>query len=147
MRLKRIPSALRARVVEQFTPSLTIDPQSFDLPFPPSVNGLTFNRESGGRGSTEEALQWKKDAGGLLNQQRPKAYTVRVDVCVYLEDSPRTKGDGDNRIKIVLDLLVAHRVIAGDEKKYVRRSCAEWSPETIGCRVSIRPAPMHAEVA
>lgn len=131
------------RVKEQFARSTTLEVQSIDLPLPPSTNSLYQNVKGKGRVRTMGYNAWLIAAGKVITSQRVKAYDVPVQVCVYLEDSPKTEGDADNRIKACLDLLVKHRVIAGDCKLHVRRACAEWSPETKGCRVSIRPAPGH----
>lgn len=134
----------RSRVKDQFARETTLEPQSFDLPFPPSVNASTFNRkesQGGGRALTDRAEQWVKDAGKELLRQKPKAYNVPVDIWVYLEDSGKLQ-DCSNFFKKIEDLLVDHRIIADDNSKYVRSTHQVWSPGTKGCRISIRPAPV-----
>jgi len=133
-----------SRVKDQFARATTLDPQEFYLPFPPSVNGSTFNlkpENGGGRALTDRAAQWVIDAGKELTRQKPKAYTVPVEIWIYLEE--RSGSDCSNFFKKVEDLLVAHRIIADDNSKFVRSTHQVWSPETKGCRVSIRPAALH----
>lgn len=106
------------------------------LPFPPSVNDMYLNNKGAGRGRkpSPEYRAWKNQAGWELKAQHAKAVGGIVEVRIDLDDSRR--GDADNRIKAVLDLLVEHRVLRGDSKKFVKRVSAGW--ETVaGCRVSI----------
>lgn len=140
--MRRLPAHLMKRVVPQFQRATTLDPQEFYLPFPPSTNKLTKNNRDGGRSVTREVEQWVRDAGMELNSQKPLAYEVPVQIWVYLEDT-HPSADCSNYLKKVEDLLVDHGIIKDDNAKYVRRVCSEWSPETKGCRVSIRPAPVH----
>lgn len=135
----------KSRIKDQFARATTLEPQSFDLPFPPSVNSSTFNRkesEGGGRALTDRAEAWVLEAGKELNRQKPKAYIVPVEIWVYLEEC-RPNADCSNYFKKVEDLLVSHRIIEDDNRKFVRSTHQVWSPETKGCRVSIRPAPSH----
>lgn len=128
----------------------TLDPQEIYLPFPPSTNSL-FRDPSDKerlRGDTRRKCTvpynaWKKDAGWELNNQKPKAHKGQVDVWIYLQDDDKRRSDCDNRSKAVLDLLVDHKVIEADDKRVVRSCHQVWSPATRGCRVSIRPAPVH----
>lgn len=107
-----------------------------ELPFPPSVNGMYFNRR-GGRTKTEEYKNWLNAAGLMLNRQKPRPVLFRASVSIDLDD--RRRGDADNRAKPVLDLLVSRGVLGGDSKKYVRRVSVGWE-KLDGCRVTIREA-------
>lgn len=131
------------RVKEQFARATTLDVQSIDLPFPPSTNSLYQNVKGKGRVKTMGYNAWLLAAGQEIVRQRLRAYDVPVEIWVYLEDSPRYTGDCSNRAKAAEDLLVKHKIIADDSKRYVRSCHQVWSPETKGCRVSIRPAPVH----
>lgn len=107
------------------------------LPFPPSVNNLYFNVQRRGRVETPEYLNWQDEAGWELKSQRPRKIEGRCIVSIDLDETRR--GDADNRSKAVLDLLVTHGIIGGDDKKYVRRVSIGWEP-IAGCRVVIQEA-------
>jgi hypothetical protein len=53
----------------------------------------------------------------------------------------RRKRDSDNYIKAILDLLVAHLVIEGDDSSIVRSHYVEWSEEGQPCTVIVQDAP------
>jgi Holliday junction resolvase RusA-like endonuclease len=108
-----------------------------DLPTPPSVNGLFFNR-TGGRSVTRRYKEWRVEAGYELIRQRPGRFLGPVAITLALHEPNRTS-DLDNRIKPVLDLLVEHQVIENDDSRYVRRLSAEWDNSVSGVRVSIEP--------
>jgi Holliday junction resolvase RusA-like endonuclease len=134
----------RSRVKEQApVVAFTYDPQEIYLPFPPSVNAMYRNVAGRGRAKSGVYRSWETAAGWDLNRQNPKRIKGPVILEIYLEDSPTTRGDADNRIKPISDFLVANRIIEGDQKKYVRRITVSWSENTRGCRVSIRPASLH----
>ncbi len=102
------------------------------LPFPPSVNNLFLNSRGRGRVLSPDYRAWKEQAGWQLKSQHPKPLGFRAFVQIDLDE--RRNGDADNRAKAVMDLLVEHRVLAGDTKKHVRRISIGWEnvPE---CRV------------
>ncbi len=104
------------------TPQITLR-----LPFPLSVNDLWLNRKKGvgrGRIPTSAYKQWKQDAGFMLNVQRPPKLEGRHRISIQIDQ--RRQGDADNRIKCVLDLLVLHKIIPGDQKKYVKGVSIDW---------------------
>lgn len=107
------------------------------LPFPPSVNNLHFNVKGRGRASTPDYRKWKEEAGWKLIHQKPPRITARVEIRIDLDDT--RQGDAANREKAVVDLLVAHKIIPGDSKKYVKRVSIGWEKIT-GCRVAIQTA-------
>lgn len=140
----------KGKAQPQFSRSITLEPQEIYLPFPPSTNGLFRNPTSDeiSRGDKKRKCTvgynaWKETAGWDLNRQSPKRVRGQVEVWIYLQDDDARKSDCDNRSKAVLDLLVDHQVIEADDKRVVRSCHQVWSPETRGCRVSIRPAPGH----
>ena len=71
----------------------------------------------------------------MLKSQKVKPFKGRVEVEIDLDD--RRQGDCDSRIKCVLDLLTAHKIIEDDRKKFVKSVKIEW--KTIEeCVVRIR---------
>lgn len=105
----------------------------FRLPFPPSVNNLFLNAGRK-RAATPDYSRWKDQAGWELKAQKLRPITSRCVIDIDLDDT--RQGDADNRSKAVLDLLVAHRIIPDDSKKYVKRVSSGWE-ELTGCRVRI----------
>lgn len=106
------------------------------LPLPPSVNELFVEARKGayrGRAPSPQYARWKDAAGKALEAHEwpevspPYAVSISVNI--------NHQGDIDNRIKAVLDLLVKHKVITGDQwinTLFVRRD------RTIdGCTVHI----------
>lgn len=129
------------------------------LPMPPSVNGMYRNAtqkaavraahtstppKRPGRFKTGEYTAWQKEAGQLLNMQRPGHIGGAVEVTIRLPRKPRKPGsraklDVDNRIKPVLDLLVLHGVM--DDDANVTRVVAEWfetDAKDASCEVRVR---------
>ncbi len=110
------------------------------LPFPPSVNDMYGNNKRGkgrGRYVMSDYVQWRADASACLYQQRVRPVLGRCVVYIDLDD--RRRGDCDNRIKPILDLLVKHGTLGGDSKKYVRRVSVGWE-KIDGCRVALGEA-------
>jgi len=84
------------------------------LPLPPSTNNMFINARNGkGRVISPTYRSWRKTAAKALTLSswdmpaRPYAITIRVNV--------NHQSDIDNRTKAVLDLLVEHKVIDGDQ--------------------------------
>ena len=109
-----------------------------ELPMPPSTNNL-FATVGKKRIRTVEYTAWAKEAGYLLNRQRPPLVAGKVSLLIEVEE-PKTARHQDctNRVKAVEDLLVSHRVIQGDDQRFVREVTARWAPVE-GCRVTVRP--------
>jgi Holliday junction resolvase RusA-like endonuclease len=144
--MKNLPAHLKHRVIPQFERAVSIEPVEVVIPMPPSVNAAYKNVIGKGRARTDRYHSWANIAGQELNKQKPKRMKGRVEVWIYLEDSDNRRSDCDNRSKAVLDLLVDHRVIEDDDKRFVRSCHQVWSETQKGCRVSIRPAPVHSSV-
>lgn len=86
------------------------------LPLPPSVNEMYRQAAfKGGRGRTitPKYAEWREKAADSLTLQSwdmpapPYGVTIRVNI--------DNRGDIDNRVKAVLDLLVKHGVLTGDQ--------------------------------
>jgi Holliday junction resolvase RusA-like endonuclease len=100
---------------------------------PPSVNGMFFNRAKGkGRGKTLAYRNWQRDAGIEIDTQErwhvPGKVVVRIKVGAG-------RGDVDNRIKAVLDLLVSRGRIEDD--KHVDFVSAERDASVTGASIVI----------
>lgn len=107
------------------------------LPFPPSVNEMFGNNKTGnGKGRYRTALyeDWLFEAGLQINHQKPGQFKQRAIVMIDLDD--RRQGDCGNREKAVTDLLVTHKVLRGDQKKYVKRVSIGWE-KVEGCKVKL----------
>ena len=108
------------------------------LPLPPSSNHLFAGKSHRYRSPEYDA--WRTDAGWELARQRPPHIVGRVSILIEVAE-PKTKRaqDVDNRTKALIDLLVTHGIIQGDDQRYVRRVTAEWSDLPDGVRVTITP--------
>lgn len=108
-----------------------------DLPFPPSVNALTFNAKRG-RAKTERYNKWLNAAGWELKRQKPGKVKGDYALWLYCERPDRRKRDIDNLVKPVSDLLVSHGVVEDDS------NAAEvhlyWCGPGKTCRVRIESA-------
>lgn len=111
------------------------------LPFPPSVNALY--RAVGGRSIlSAEYRAWKQEAGLVLAAQRPGKVPGRVAVTVELCAPDKRRRDADNAgLKAVLDLLVSHGVIEGDDSRFVRRAAVAWVDAGLPCTVKVEETP------
>ncbi len=105
-----------------------------ELPFPPSVNGLFFNRK-GGRTPTAEYQAWQKQAGWELVLQKPEPIKGPVSLMYTFEDG--RKADLGNLEKPVSDLLVKHGLIEDDGPKIVKTISLMFSDRVKGVRVKV----------
>jgi crossover junction endodeoxyribonuclease RusA len=96
-----------------------------DLPLPPSVNRLWRSNRGRVHRSAPYAA-WLKEPGWELVAQRPPHLTGGVSVSVSAGRPDKGRRDLDNiATKAVLDLLVAHQVIADDSM--VAKISATWA--------------------
>lgn len=107
-----------------------------DLPTPPSTNGL-FSTVGRKRVKNREYQSWLRTAGLeiVAQQQRPNAIKGRVAVDVQCVDG---RVDLDNRMKPLLDLLVLHGLIEGDDPEIVRDVRVRMVEPTV---CTVRPLP------
>lgn len=112
---------------------------TLDMPFPTSTNRLHGHRR-GHVYRTKDYEAWLKncDAWCLLKHQYPRQRIAGpFEIEILLDD--RRRGDGDNRIKAVLDWLQSREIIADD--KNCRHGSWEWvshEQAPCGCRVTVR---------
>ena len=80
---------------------------------PPSANNMFFNVKGRGRVISKDYAAWRVRAAEALTlaawDMPAKPYTVIIRLNID------HKSDIDNRVKPVLDLLVKHKVISGDQ--------------------------------
>lgn len=112
------------------------------LPMPPTTNNLYVNADKKrGKGRIRSApySAWVKEAGYRLNAQRPPLMAGKVALLIEVEE-PKTarRTDIGNKEKAVTDLLVSHRVIQGDDQRFVRQITLRWA-DVSGVRVTVRP--------
>lgn len=108
------------------------------LPFPPSANRLWRNFK--GRTVISEGYRlWKETAGWTLQAQRPQKHEGPVNIAIKLMMPDKRRRDIDNRIKPILDLLCAHRVIAGDDSRFVRSVSVSLAHGGPGAHVEVMP--------
>jgi Holliday junction resolvase RusA-like endonuclease len=108
------------------------------MPTPPSSNNL-FATVGKKRIRTVEYIQWAREAGYLLNRQRPPLMAGKVTLLIEVEN-PKTahRQDVANREKAVVDLLVSRGVIQGDDQRFVREIIMRWA-NVEGVKITIRP--------
>jgi crossover junction endodeoxyribonuclease RusA len=110
---------------------------TISLPFPPSANRLW----RAGRGRIYLAARykaWQKEAGWLLQSQRPQKHDGPVSIKIELTPPDKRRRDPDNRVKPLLDLLTAHQVIKDDSTDIVRVISVELDTDgEPGARIEI----------
>lgn len=109
----------------------------YELPYPPSVNGLFFNAPKGRR-KTIAYRNWLDAAGWQIVEQGRHSVHGYVSVSVALVKPDKRKRDLDNLMKPVLDLLVEMGVI--DDDSLVKRISVQWADSGPGCAVIIQQA-------
>lgn len=117
--------------------------QSFLLPWPPSVTGMW--RAIKGRNVLSERYRlWRAAASKALVAQKPKPVIGPVRVTIVLSPPDARGFDLDSRVKPILELLAANRIIDGDGHLTVRElnvSAADGfgSGRLSGARITILP--------
>jgi len=114
-----------------------------DLPFPPSANRLW--RYTGRCVIlTPEYLTWKREAWLAFRKQHPKMpptlKSFRIDIT--LDENRRSRCDGDNRIKPLIDFCQKINLVFDD--KDCDSGSWTWGPAPMGCRVSLSPSDVPA---
>lgn len=87
---------------------------------PPSTNGLYANVPGRGRVKSDRYRTWANAAGWDLAQYKGPRFDGAVNLTITIGKLP-SNADVSNRIKALEDLLVTHKIIAGDSIKHVRR--------------------------
>ena len=88
------------------------------LPLPPSVNAAYRNTRRG-RAKTAAYIEWLGSAGCYLIQQKEwKKHKIVGAYALDIQVHPDIKGDIDNRIKLISDLLVSIEVINDDRRAW-----------------------------
>jgi Holliday junction resolvase RusA-like endonuclease len=106
-----------------------------NLPKPPSVNGL-FPSNGKHRFRSAEYTAWIKEAGYALNLQKPPRMPGKVSILIEIEESAAL-ADCANYEKATVDLLVSHKIIQGDDRRYVRSNTQAWA-DVAGIKITIR---------
>jgi len=88
-----------------------------ELPMPPGVNNLYFNKPGVGRLKTHRYRRWRADAVRLGALQFPGRIVGRADVTIHLMAA---EGDTDAYAKPLIDAAKQIGIIADDGKRYVR---------------------------
>ena len=96
----------------------------FDLPLGPSVNQMFPGKER--RFKSREYRSWISEAGWHIRAMRPPPFRVEP-YSVLIRVPEKMRGDPDNRIKAVVDLLVRNSVTPDD--KHARSITVERHPE------------------
>jgi len=90
------------------------------IPVPPSVNHLHASAKGGRRYKTRLYRAWERDAAWEIRTQHPGHVIGKYALTLIL---PKIRGDIDNRLKPVLDLL--HRLgITPDDRHCVNARVA-----------------------
>lgn len=84
------------------------------LPVPPSVNAAWRNVARVGRVKTRDYARWQKGAILAIFAQVRADRRIEGNIAVRIDLPARTRGDLDNRLKPILDALVASRRIDDD---------------------------------
>jgi Holliday junction resolvase RusA-like endonuclease len=84
---------------------------------------------------------WVAAAGTEIMIQKQRVTLGKVGISVQLCPPDKRRRDLDNvGFKAIIDLLVKHGLIEGDDSRYVRSLRADWVDEGHPCVVTIKPA-------
>lgn len=109
----------------------------YELPYPPSVNGLFFNA-SKGRVKTDAYRAWRKAGGEAITVQGRKHVHGAVSLSVALVRPDKRRRDLSNTLKAIEDLLVEMQVIEDDS--LVARLSVQWVQSGPACVVLVQEA-------
>ena len=110
------------------------------FPFPPSANSIWRTIRKGVTLS-KAYRQWIEEAGLEIALQHPPQTLGRVRVVIEIALSDFRRRDIDNRIKPVMDLIVKHHLIQGDDHRYVQEVTARWINAGHPCTVTVESVP------
>jgi crossover junction endodeoxyribonuclease RusA len=121
-----------------------IVPIYFELPHPPSVNGIWRGGKGGRHYLSAKYKAWREAAGLIVNTQaRGKRIEGPFAVEIQAKRPDKRKRDIDNICKPVLDLLSAMGVTPDDSECQMLH--AEWVERGDGIRVAVRPTKRWGE--
>lgn len=103
---------------------------SLELTLPPSINRAYRNVQGRGRVATDDLKNWKRNAGWEIHLARCGRVTGPYTLSILVPSTMR--GDVDNRIKAISDILVAHTVTP-DDRMAKRMSVERSSDVRRGC--------------
>ena len=122
-----------------------ISPLYFELPYPPSVNGI-WRHGQGSFYKSKNYRTWERDAGWALKEQaKGKRVAGPFAVQIDLTRPDKRKRDLDNTIKVILDLLKNLHVTDDDSECQMIE--AKWVSVGIGVRIAVRPCTRWAVAA
>jgi crossover junction endodeoxyribonuclease RusA len=115
-----------------------ITPIYFDLPHPPSVNGIWRGGKAGRFYKSKHYKAWENEAGWAVREQaKGKRVSGPFAVQIDLKRPDNRRRDLDNTIKVLLDLLKNLHVTDDDsECQYIE---AKWVERGKGVRLAVRP--------
>lgn len=123
---------------EEFASDNLSEIQTLTLPIPPSVNAMFRNVRGKGRVKTAVYRHWRDECVWRLRAQNPRLMPGEVVIIIGV-DRTSFSADIDNRIKALLDLVVAEKVIEDDS--HVVGLATAWQPGGNGlARMAILPA-------
>lgn len=112
-----------------------------ELPAPPSVNGL-WRSDRGRVHRSKRYVNWLRSAGWELKTRKPPTLKGAVKIEIRAGHSA---ADLDNLFKALLDLLVAHQVLADDKQVCEIRARVDVDVAPGRVRVTARETqPPHA---
>lgn len=92
-----------------------------ELPLVPSLNNAYANNPRGGRYPTKQVSDWKRLAGWIVAFANPPTIDGPYKLTVLVPKQMR--GDVDNRIKLVSDLLSKEMGVLPDDRKAEEATC------------------------
>jgi crossover junction endodeoxyribonuclease RusA len=112
---------------------------TLNLPMPPSVNSIwrTGRNRRTGKSVTyldKKYTAWIVEADAMLLAQKPLPKITGHFTAILTLDQNRRRGDADNRVKGVLDLLQRVGIIEND--RFADRITVQWG-EADGCSVQL----------
>lgn len=113
------------------------EPASFTMPTPPSANHLFRNVKGVGRVKASHYTDFIRMGVSAIRRQNVQPIAGRVIVVIGVERMS-DRADIDNRLKAMLDAIVAAKIIEDD--RFVTALAIAWLPKANGLsHVSILP--------
>lgn len=96
-----------------------------NLPYPPTVNALFRNVPGKGRVKTKRYLQWSRVASNEIMAQRVAFPVNKIEgpFEVHITLDANRKGDIDNYVKAIIDVIVNMDVV--DDDRHLKRFTVE----------------------